>query len=162
MARYCGACGATVEDSLPGLLPDRRVGGSDWARDWLTMDDVLYTRDRRLGAIGAPLLFLSAFLPWSRTSISILGAPIGSYGVGSPVAWLVALAGIAAGVFLFRPRSGMIVMVMGIVIMALALLSGLTSFSQSGSPSWGVLFALAGGGLLGYSGWLTGQYERSS
>jgi membrane-bound ClpP family serine protease len=85
---------------------------------------------------------------------------VGSYGVNSPQAWIVACAAIAGGVLLFRPRSGSAVMVLGIVVGAWALLFALTALGNQSSPSWGVGLTLVGGALLAYSGHLTNQYER--
>lgn len=164
-ARFCRACGGPLaglnpQPSDPPYLPPRDLRRVQPTGDWLSLDDVIYTRDKRFGAIGVLLVFFGAFAPWSSTTIAFMGIQVGSYGVNSPQAWLIAVAAVAAGLFLFRPRSGSIVMVMGIVIGAWALLFALTSLSNQASPSWGVALTLGGGGLLAYSGHLTNQYER--
>jgi len=160
-ARFCRGCGGTLAEQSPQRLPPRDLRGQRPAAEWLALDDVLYTRDKRFGAIGALLVFFGAFAPWASTSLSFMGIQVGSYGVNSPQAWLIAVAAIAAGIFLFRPRSGSIVMVIGIVVAAWTVLFALTTFSNQASPSWGVALTLIGGGLLAYSGHLTNQYETT-
>jgi hypothetical protein len=135
--------------------PDRDLRARP-SPDWLTLDDVIYTRDKRFGAIGALLVFFGAFVPWGP--VPWWGPYWGWY--NAPQAWLVALGGIAAGVFLFRKRSGSIVMVIGIVVAAWTVLIVLSILSSNVSPSLGVALTLAGSGLLAYSGHLTNQYER--
>ena len=148
-ARFCSKCGA------PGQ-GDVRVGPPPSANpEWLRFDDVINSRELRLGGIGSLLAFFSGFFPWVVSQgVSVFGYSVGSSAGGSPFAWLVALAAIGAAVFLFRLGSGSIVMVIGIVTGAIAVLS---VFTAQGSPSLGVLLALAGGGLMGYSGYLTRQ-----
>lgn len=158
-ARFCGTCGKPLATEAPRGLPGRNLRGAPRSPDWISLDDVLYTRDKRFGAIGALLVFFGAFAPWASTSVSFFGFEVGSYGVHSPQAWLVAMAAIAAAVFLFRQRSGSVVLVLGIIIGAWTILFALTTLSGSSSPSWGVLLTIAGGGLLAYSGHMTNQYE---
>lgn len=154
-AKFCSNCGASnqVGEEQPYRL-DKVVYS-----DWLRFDDVINDKDRRLGAIGTLLAFLAAFCPWTTHSVGFLGITAGSYSAGSPFAWLVALAAIAAAVFLFRHESGSVVMAIGIVIGAFALLSLIMAFGNHGSPSLGILLALAGGGLVAYSGHLMRQGE---
>jgi len=159
-ARFCRNCGTTLTHTPSRPLPPRDLRGVPLSADWLSLDDVLYTRDKRFGGIGALLAFFGAFVPWATTEVSFLGLRVGSQGVNSPQAWLIAVAALAAGVFLFRQRSGSIVMVIGIVVAAWTILFALTTLGGNASPSWGVGLTLAGGGLLGYSGHLTNQYER--
>ncbi len=159
-ARFCRSCGADLPQTAPRPLPKRNLRSAGPGYEWFTLDDVLYTRDKRFGGIGTLLAFFGAFAPWATTSIGFLGFEVGSYGVNSPQAWLIALAAIAAGIFLFRQRSGSIVLVIGIIVAAWTALFALTTLSSHSSPSWGVLLTLAGGGLLAYSGHLTNQYER--
>lgn len=159
-ARFCRSCGRTLADAPSKPLPPRDLRGVPPSLDWLSLDDVLYTRDKRFGGIGALLVFFGAFVPWAATEVSFLGLRVGSQGVSSPQAWLIAIAGLIAGVFLFRQRSGSVVMVIGIVVAAWTILFALTTLSGNASPSWGVGLTLAGGGLLGYSGHLTNLYER--
>ena len=155
-ARFCCQCGAPLPQAAPTRSQPRRLprGPSD---DWLPLDDVLYTRDRRLGAIGAVLALFGAFLPWSQSDFSLFGLHLASTSVSSPYAWLIACAALASGTMLFRKQSGSVVMVIGLLLAAWTLLSAI---SGSASPSWGVALTLAGGGLLGYSGHLTNQYEK--
>lgn len=122
---------------------------------------MIYTRDKRIGGIGALLAFFGAFAPWASTTVSFLGFEVGSLGIQSPQAWLIAMAAIAAAIFLFRHRSGSIVLVLGILIGAWVVLFALTTLSGNNSPSWGVALTIAGGGLLAYSGHMTNQYERA-
>jgi len=159
-ARFCAGCGKPLAAAPPGPLPRRDLRGVPPSAEWRTLDDVIYTRDGRLGGIGALLVFFGAFAPWATTSVSFFGITVGSYGVNSPQAWLIAIAGLAAGVFLFRRRSGSLVMVIGIVVAAWTVLFAITTLSGNASPSWGVALTLAGGGLLAYSGHLTNQYEQ--
>jgi len=164
-ARFCRSCGARLGGEAaqsPQYLPPRDLRGGQAPLDWLSLDDVIYTRDKRFGAIGVLLAFFGAFAPWASTPVSFMGIQVGSYGVNSPQAWLIAVAAVAAGVLLFRPRSGSIVMVMGIIIAAWTVLFALTTLSGQASPSWGVALTLAGGGLLAYSGHLTNRYEGGS
>jgi len=154
--------GANSQSEGPQSLPPRDLRAARSAADWLSLDDVIYTRDKRFGAIGVLLAFFGAFAPWASTPVSFMGIQVGAYGVNSPQAWLIAVAAIAAGVLLFRPRSGSIVMVMGIIIASWTILFALTTLSGQASPSWGVGLTLIGGGLLAYSGHLTNQYERGS
>jgi len=164
-ARFCRNCGAALAgagDVSQGSqhLPPRDLRRAAAPSDWLNLDEVIYTRDKRLGAIGVLLVFFGAFAPWANAPISFMGIQVGAYGVNSSQAWLIAVAAIAAGVLLFRPRSGSVVMVMGIIMAAWTLLFALTTLSGHASPSWGVALTLAGGGMLAYSGHLTNQYER--
>ena len=157
-ARFCGSCGAAMP--APPPPPERYLQRGSGA-EWRTLDDVIYTRDGRFGGIGALLVFFGAFVPWASTSMSFLGLQFG-YGVNSPYAWLTALTGVAAAIFVFRPRSGSVVMVIGIVVAAWTVLFAITTLSNNTSPSLGVLLTLAGGGLLAYSGHLTNQYEEGA
>lgn len=161
-ARFCPGCGTALLVQPRPNLPPRNLRGAPRSADWLSLDDILYTRDKRFGAIGALLVFFGAFAPWASTSVSFLGINVGSYGVNSPQAWLVALVGIAACVVLFRKRAGSMVMVIGIVVAAWTVLFALTTLGGNASPSWGVGLTLVGGGLLGYSGHLTNQYEEGT
>jgi hypothetical protein len=149
-AKFCSNCGMSTQAGQQQPGPLSQTGG----QEWLTLDEIINARDRRLGAIGALLAFFGSFCPWASHSTTFFGYTTGSYGVTSPFAWLVALAAIGAAIFLFRLGSGSIVMVVGIVVGALALLSILMAMSGQGSPSWGVLLTLAGGGLMAYSGHL--------
>jgi len=160
-AKFCRSCGADLPQEAARPLPQRDLRGAGPSLEWFTLDDILYTRDKRFGGIGALLAFFGAFSPWASSGISFLGFQA-SYGVNSPQAWIIALAAIAAGIFLFRQHSGSIVMVIGIVVAAWTLLFAITTLSNNSSPSWGVALTLAGGGLLAYSGHLTNQYERGS
>lgn len=166
---FCSECGSELSEEVkfcPNCGASNQVGVErpqyytqpGTGRDWLKFDDVINDKDRRLGAIGALLAFLAAFCPWTTHS-GFLGMV--SYGVGSPFAWLVALAAIAAAVFLFRHESGSAVMAIGIVIGAFALLSLIMAFGGHRSPALGVLLALAGAGLVAYSGHLINRYEQS-
>jgi len=161
-AKFCGSCGRPVTPSAPRKLDERDLRKAPRNPEWMTLDDVLYTRDKRFGAIGVLLAFFGAFAPWASTSVSFFGLEVGSFGVNSPQAWLIAMAAIAAAIFLFRQRSGSTVLVLGIIIGAWAILFALTTFSNNSSPSWGVLLTIAGGALLAYSGHMTNQYERSA
>lgn len=58
-AKFCRNCG--------GSLADESLQVSPVASDWLRLDEVIYTRDRRFGAIGALLGFFGAFAPWARS-----------------------------------------------------------------------------------------------
>lgn len=149
-AKFCSSCGASA------LVEQAQQAALSPTHGWLRFDDVINDRSLRLGAIGSLVAFLSAFCPWVSQSVSVLGYTVGSSAGGSPFAWLVALAAIGAAVFLFRPASGSIVLVTGIVTGALVVLSVVTA---QGSPSWGVLLALAGGGLMAYSGHLSRSQE---
>jgi len=161
-ARFCRNCGAALGSSESKRLPTRdlRRGSGASAADWYTLDDVLYTRDKRLGGIGALLVFFGAFCPWAASETYFFGLHVGSQGVNSPQAWLIALAGIGAAVLLFRRRGGSPVMVIGIVVGAWTVLFALTALTGNASPSWGTAITLAGAGMLAYSGHLTNQYER--
>jgi len=138
------------------LRKARRYGAS---QEWVSLDDVIYTRDRRLGGIGAVLAFFGAFAPWSSTTVSFFGLEVGSIGSGSQHGWLLALAAMAAAIFLFRRGSGSVVLVIGVLVAAWAVLFALTTLSGNTSPSWGVALTAAGGAMLAYSGHLTNQYE---
>lgn len=154
-AKFCSNCGTSTMVDGEQQAPYQSQYAS---QEWLRLDDVINNRERRLGAIGALLAFLGGFCPWSTVNLPFYGYVGGSYGIGSPLSWLAALGAIAAAIFLFRLGSGSIVMVIGIGIAALAVLSALMSMGGQVSPSWGVLLTLAGGGLLGYSGYLTRLY----
>jgi hypothetical protein len=121
------------------------------------MREVINTRDRQIGAIGTVLAFVGAFMPWSQVTVWFY-----SQGVSSPMAWLIALAAIAAGACLFRPRTGTIVMGIGIGTLAITVVALMGAMSNSSSPLVGVFITLIGGGMLGYSGYLTNQYERGN
>ena len=161
-ARFCRSCGTTLAESPSRPLPPRDLRGVPPSADWLSLDDILYTRDKRFGGLGALLVFFGAFSPW--VSSSGLGgwvrSLIGSSPANSAQTWLVALAAVAVAVFLFRQRSGSIVMVIGIVLASWTVLFAITTLSGHSSPSWGILLTLAGSGLLAYSGHLTNEYER--
>ena len=157
-ARFCRECGAALP---PPSLKERDLRNAPRDPDWIGLDDVIYTRDKRFGGIGALLAFFGSFAPWSSASLSLWGWQVGSFGMHSPQAWLTAMIALAAAVFLFRQRSGSVVLVAGIVLAGWAVLFALTSLTGSNSPSWGVLLTAAGGGLLAYSGHLTNQYERA-
>jgi len=158
-ARFCPACGAALPAQPQSSLRRRNLRGAPRSADWLSLDDILYTRDKRFGAIGTLLVFLGAFAPWATTTVWFWGTSA-SWGVNWEQAWIVALAGLAASVLLFRKRAGSVVMVIGIVVAAGTLLFALTTLGGAARPSWGVALTLAGSGLLAYSGHLTNEYER--
>ena len=159
-ARFCANCGSAI--AAGARLPERRLPTSRTSAppEWATLDEVIYTRDKRPGAIGALLALFGSFAPWTSASMSLWGMELGSYHVGSPQAWLVALVAAAAAVFLFRKQSGSVVLALGVALGAWAILFALTTLSNQSSPSWGVLLTIVGGALLAYSGNMTNQYER--
>jgi len=118
---------------------------------------VIHTRDRLIGGIGAILVLIGAFTPW--VNVKMLWGLM-SQNTASPIAWLCVLGAIGSGTFLFRKQSGTIVMITGVALAALTLIIALGNMSNNASLSWGVLFTLAGGGMVGYSGYLTRQYEQ--
>jgi len=78
------------------------------------------------------------------------------------MAWLIAFAAIIAGVCLFRSHTGAVVMVIGIGTLAITFVAVMGAMSNSSSPLIGVFITLIGGGMLGYSGYLTNKYERGN
>ncbi len=161
-ARFCRGCGAPLQvnaaqapPSPPPVSP-RYYAPGPYPQEWLRFEDVVNNRDRLIGGIGSIIVLIAAFIPWYHMRM-FWGMM--SQGGSTPSALICAAAGIVAAIFLFRKKSGTIVMVMGIIIAALALLTALGSMSNYVSPYWGVLFAIVGGGMLGYSGYSTKTHE---
>ena len=125
----------------------------------MSVEQVVNARDKILGSIGALLVFVGAFLPWAAAEYAFFGYSFGSYGFVSPQAWLCALAGIAAAVLLLRRRSGTLVLGLGVLMAAWALVFGLSVLGGGMTPSWGFGCLLIGGALLIYSGYMTRRYE---
>ena len=174
-SRFCRKCGSTIQGkSFSAPLPPRHVRQDVLPQEWLRIEEVLNTRDRLIGGSGAILVFIGAIIPWANVMTfwgmrgydGYWGMRMfdGYWGMMSqsstpPIVLLTALAGISALIFLFRKRSAAVVMGIGISIAAITLLTALGYMSSNAAPSWGVLFTLAGGGMLGYSGYLTRLYE---
>lgn len=65
-ARFCRNCGSQLLVKLPPRDLRNRHGNG---KGWHTMDDILYTRDKCFGAIGALLVLLAAFSPLATTTV---------------------------------------------------------------------------------------------
>ena len=152
-AGFCPKCGADQSgQQKPAGVPQIQFNPADWH----TFTDVTADRGLLLSAIGAAVAFLGALCPWYSVS---------AFGIGvsgrDQLSWLVALAGIAAGVLVFKKGTLKFAMFVGIGIAAYAVIEFIrfmTTFGSStfglasASPSFGVFVTLIGAGLLIYSG----------
>ncbi|MEI7832403.1 MAG: hypothetical protein WCJ56_04305 [bacterium] len=135
----------------------------------MRIEDVQNSRERIIGIIGAFLVLIGAFSPWS-TKVTLF---VMSSSEKSPIAFFIGLAGICAGAFIFRKKTANIVMAFGIGTAAIALIyaigsmngtsgsssggfmSGLASMASKTSPAWGVWLTIIAGAIVGYSGYTT-------
>lgn len=153
-AKFCPSCGATNRQ-----LPERDLRHRPpSSNDWHSLEYVIYHRDSLIGAIGAVLLFFSAFLPWTSASISVLFFST-SIQEGLPASWLLAVAALIILVLLFRKGQAIAVLVVAVLVSAWLVLTSLMILSNSISPNIGMLLGVAGGGLTIYAGALGRQYD---
>jgi len=152
-----------------GSLLSRNLSLQQLCRGLLNIAGAIYTRKHLIGVAGAITVVIGAFLLW-RADQLLCEEGI-AYELISPLTWLIALAGIAAGIIACRPHSGKFIMITGICLAAYALFTfwdlPYTYSTPSTTESWkgwchgGIIATLLGGCLLWYTGLLTQQFNWS-
>jgi len=160
-SRFCAGCGKppTVPPPPPHPMP--------W-RQWYTLDEIMARPDKRLGGIGVLLAFFGAYVPWTTGHlVDVWWLPYGYanpyFWYWNPYSWLVALAAVIGGVFLFRRGAETAVMASGGIGLAFPLIFALSIMQYWGpvaAPSIGLLMVLIGHGLLVYSGYATSHHRQ--
>ncbi len=158
---------AEAERSSPGEvnrspLP-RTIALQSIRRGLSNIAAALYQHKHVIGLAGAIIILIGAFLLWQADELVRYGMKL------SPLTWLVALAGIAAGILVFRPHTGKFITITGFSLAAYALFTSwdqsymyATSVSKEGWESWcnaGIITVLVGGCLLWYAGLLLSQFS---
>lgn len=182
------AANSPVSEKVSSLL-SRDISLQSACRGVLNIAGALYTRIHLLGLIGAIIVLIGAFLLWmadhlmfkelTQSLLQLYGgstSPVSTeliagmiaHEVISPLTWLIALAGIAAGIIVFRPHAGKFIMITGISIATYALFTYWNlPYASSAENSWeswtngGLITILVGGGLLCYTGAVMRQFNWS-
>ena len=176
------AAHSPVSEKTSSLL-SRHISLRPVLRGLWNIAGALYTRKYLIGLIGAILVVIGAVMLWmadqlmfnelSQTLSRLYSGNTSAlarewiaeqmaHAAISPLTWLLALAGIAAGILVFRAQSGKFLMITGMAVAAYALFTywGLSdSFSPSSAQNswdswghWGILTTLIGGCLLWHAG----------
>jgi len=110
-------------------------------------------KPRQWALLGSILALVGSFAPWSSDSVSVLGITVGTSVSEAPQAMLIALAALAAAVFVFLTTGGRALMVIGGVVLAAVVLFGLNAMGSN--PAIGLLLTAVGGGGILYGGYRT-------